>query len=165
MTLPQRSGLVSRGHKVTVGKTTLSIGITSTFEFIGFSYQPESLNCMCKTFEKHIWNNRKRRRPALLAFQHPSLDFKSILCMDFKSLLCMDFKILPCLDFKSFFAWILASFFGFQKSSLHGFQKSSLLGFQILLCLDFSILLWISKSFFAWISKVFLLLIKFKFGQ
>ena len=143
MTLPQRSGLVSRGHKVTVGKTTLSIGITSTFEFIGFSYQPESLNCMCKTFEKHIWNNRKHRRPALLAFQHPSLefksilcmDFKSLLCMDFKSLLCMDFKILPCLDFKSFFGQILASFFGFQK------------------------------SFFAWILKVFLLLIKFRFGQ
>ena len=53
MTLPQRSGLESLGHKVIVGKTALSRGITSTFEFIGFSYQPESLNCTCKTFEKH----------------------------------------------------------------------------------------------------------------
>ena len=62
--------------------------------------------------------------PSLLGFQHPSLDFKSLLCMDFKSLLCMDFKILLCLDFNSFFAWILASFFGFQNISLLGYQKS-----------------------------------------
>ena len=57
MTLPQRSGLESLGHKVIVGKTALSMGITSTFEFIGFSYQPESLDCTCKTFKKHQYKS------------------------------------------------------------------------------------------------------------
>ena len=44
MAVPQRSGLESCGHKVTVGKTILSIGKVSTTDFIGFSYQPASLN-------------------------------------------------------------------------------------------------------------------------
>ena len=44
MALPQRSGLESRGHSVTVGKTILSKGKVSTTDFIGFSYQPASLN-------------------------------------------------------------------------------------------------------------------------
>jgi hypothetical protein len=42
MTLPQRSGLESRGHSVTVGNTILSIGKVSTTDFIGFSCQPAS---------------------------------------------------------------------------------------------------------------------------
>ena len=44
MALPQRSGLESLGHKVTAGKTILSKGKVSTTDFIGFSYQPASLN-------------------------------------------------------------------------------------------------------------------------
>ena len=44
MTLPQRSGLESLGHKVTDGKTILFKGKVSTTDFIGFSYQPASLN-------------------------------------------------------------------------------------------------------------------------
>ena len=44
MAVPQRSGLESCGHKVTVGKTILSIGKVSTTDFIGFSYQSASLN-------------------------------------------------------------------------------------------------------------------------
>ena len=47
MTLPQRSGLESRGHSVTVGKTILSIGKVSTTDFIGFSCQPASLKSIC----------------------------------------------------------------------------------------------------------------------
>ena len=43
MTLPQRSGLESRGHSVTVGKTILFRGKVSTTDFIGFSYQPAIL--------------------------------------------------------------------------------------------------------------------------
>ena len=44
ITLPQRSGLESLGHSVTVGKTILSIGKVSTTDFIGFSIQPVSLH-------------------------------------------------------------------------------------------------------------------------
>ena len=44
MAVPQRSGLESCGHKVTVGKTILSIGKVSTFDFMGFSIQPASTN-------------------------------------------------------------------------------------------------------------------------
>ena len=44
ITLPQRSGLESRGHSVTVGKTILSKGKTSTTDFMGFSIQPVSVN-------------------------------------------------------------------------------------------------------------------------
>ena len=47
MTLPQRSGLESRGHSVTVGKTILSIGKVNTTDFIGFSCQPASLKSIC----------------------------------------------------------------------------------------------------------------------
>ena len=42
--LPQRSGLESLGHSVTVGKTILSKGKVSTTDFMGFSIQPVSLN-------------------------------------------------------------------------------------------------------------------------
>ena len=42
--VPQRSGLESRGHSVTVGKTILSIGKVSTTDFMGFSIQPASTN-------------------------------------------------------------------------------------------------------------------------
>ena len=48
MTLPQRSGLESRGHSVTVGKTILSIGKVSTTDFIGLSYQSVNVNPKCK---------------------------------------------------------------------------------------------------------------------
>ena len=44
MAVPQRSGLESCGHKVTVGKTILSIGKVSTTDFMGFSIQPASAN-------------------------------------------------------------------------------------------------------------------------
>ena len=44
MAVPQRSGLESLGHKVTVGKTILSIGKVSTTDFMGFSIQPASTN-------------------------------------------------------------------------------------------------------------------------
>ena len=44
MAVPQRSGLESCGHKVTVGKTILSIGKVSTTDFMGFSIQPASTN-------------------------------------------------------------------------------------------------------------------------
>ena len=44
ITLPQRSGLESLGHSVTVGKTILSKGKVSTTDFMGFSIQPVSLN-------------------------------------------------------------------------------------------------------------------------
>ena len=44
ITLPQRSGLESLGHSVTVGKTILSKGKVCTTEFMGFSIQPVSLN-------------------------------------------------------------------------------------------------------------------------
>jgi hypothetical protein len=42
MAVPQRSGLESRGHSVTVGKTILSMGKVSTTDFMGFSIQPAS---------------------------------------------------------------------------------------------------------------------------
>ena len=48
MALPQRSGLESRGHSVTVGKKILSRGKVSTTDFIGLSYQPVSINPKCK---------------------------------------------------------------------------------------------------------------------
>ena len=44
MAVPQRSGLESCGHKVTVGKTILSIGKVSTTDLMGFSIQPASTN-------------------------------------------------------------------------------------------------------------------------
>ena len=44
MAVPQRSGLESCGHKVTVGKTILLIGKVSTTDFMGFSIQPASTN-------------------------------------------------------------------------------------------------------------------------
>ena len=44
MAVPQRSGLESCGHKVTAGKTILSIGKVSTTDFMGFSIQPASRN-------------------------------------------------------------------------------------------------------------------------
>ena len=44
ITLPQRSGLESLGHSVTVGKTILSKGKVSTTDFMGFSYQPTRKN-------------------------------------------------------------------------------------------------------------------------
>ena len=44
MAVPQRSGLESWGHKVTVGKTILLIGKVSTTDFMGFSIQPASKN-------------------------------------------------------------------------------------------------------------------------
>ena len=50
MAVPQRSGLESRGHKVTVGKTILSIGKVSTFDLMGFSIQPAS-----KIFIFNFW--------------------------------------------------------------------------------------------------------------
>ena len=40
MAAPQRSGLESRGNKVTAGKTILLMGKVTTTDFIGFSYQP-----------------------------------------------------------------------------------------------------------------------------
>ena len=48
MTLPQRSGLESSGHIVTVGKTMSSIGKVRTTDLIGFSCQPASLNSKYK---------------------------------------------------------------------------------------------------------------------
>ena len=42
--VPQRSGLESWGHSVTVGKTILSMGKVSTTDFMGFSIQPASSN-------------------------------------------------------------------------------------------------------------------------
>ena len=42
MALPQRSGLESLGHKVTVGKIIFLIGKVSTTDSIGFSCQPAS---------------------------------------------------------------------------------------------------------------------------
>ena len=67
MALPQGSGLESRGHRVTVGKTILSIGKVSTTDFIGFSYQPASVNFIfsrCQTkfkpaMKSQIWPNSK----------------------------------------------------------------------------------------------------------
>ena len=44
MAVPQRSGLESRGHSVTAGKTILSIGKVSTTDFMGFSIQSASTN-------------------------------------------------------------------------------------------------------------------------
>ena len=44
MAVPQRSGLESRGHSVTAGKTILSMGKVSTTDFMGFSIQPASTN-------------------------------------------------------------------------------------------------------------------------
>ena len=46
MAVPQRSGLESRGHSVTDGKTILSKGKVSTTDFMGFSIQPASSNSM-----------------------------------------------------------------------------------------------------------------------
>ena len=59
MTVPQRSGLESCGHKVTVGKTILSIGKVSTFDFMGFSIQPASRNLMFRG--KFNENNNLRK--------------------------------------------------------------------------------------------------------
>ena len=44
--VPQRSGLESRGHSVTDGKTILSKGKVSTTDFMGFSIQPANANLM-----------------------------------------------------------------------------------------------------------------------
>ena len=46
MAVPQRSGLESRGHSVTDGKTILSKGKVSTTDFMGFSIQPANANLM-----------------------------------------------------------------------------------------------------------------------
>ena len=54
MTLPQRSGLESRGHSVTVGKRILLMGKVSTFDFIGFSNQPVSLNTHCARISVNV---------------------------------------------------------------------------------------------------------------
>ena len=60
MTLPQRSGLESSGHKVIVGKTMSSIGKVRTTDLIGFSYHPASLNCKYKAKWTGIWNRLLR---------------------------------------------------------------------------------------------------------
>jgi len=44
MEVPQRSGLESCGHNVTVGKTILFMGKVSTTDFMGFSIQSASSN-------------------------------------------------------------------------------------------------------------------------
>jgi hypothetical protein len=50
MAVPQRSGLESRGHSVTAGKTILSMGKVSTTDFMGFSIQPASTNLIFNIF-------------------------------------------------------------------------------------------------------------------
>ena len=50
MAVPQRSGLESRGHSVTAGKTILSMGKVSTTDFMGFSIQPASTNLIFNLF-------------------------------------------------------------------------------------------------------------------
>ena len=67
ITLPQRSGLESLGHSVTVGKTILSKGKVSTTDFMGFSIQPVSLNFIYSRYltknksemQSQFWSNSK----------------------------------------------------------------------------------------------------------
>ena len=70
MAKPQRSGLESLGHSVTVGKTILSRGKVTTTDFIGLSYQPASLNHMWIRW-KTIFNriNTGGRSMIWLSFQ------------------------------------------------------------------------------------------------